>query len=320
MQALPAGSAAAAAAVLPPAGAAASPAASPVRDRSLDDDDDNTHSGSKRRRRPAAQEINQSGLALASNGQALLIQPHAVWQAYAKANPDMTTNRPTAFERYELCGLFQALPWNSAELPLKMPQFWCNACQQIIALSVKTGTTIVQFSTLMRHLRLKHARYLLLRDVEKGSDPFTMAAAAAQRKTEDATEEIPGVTSGAGEPSSSVFNDDKALKALLTTLAASGYLADGEPANTISHIGERFKLQSLAKLLKSDYAAGLPSWYLIDKEMVALARSHLEILKKSIATMHVHEFITARYSLIADKWDDDYGNDILGVVIRFLDK
>ena len=103
MQALPAGSAAAAAAVLPPAGAAASPAASPVRDRSLDDDDDNTHSGSKRRRRPAAQEINQSGLALASNGQALLIQPHAVWQAYAKANPDMTTNRPTAFERYELC-------------------------------------------------------------------------------------------------------------------------------------------------------------------------------------------------------------------------
>ena len=98
-----------------------------------------------------------------------------------------------------------------------------------------------------------------------------------------------------------------------------GYLADGQPAQTIERVGERFKLLQLATAIKPGYDGGLPSYYYIDKKMVERANAHLELLKGAVKTSVTHAYIPNRYSLIVDKWDDGFGHDILGVVARWFD-
>jgi hypothetical protein len=287
------------------------------RDRAGDDDDD-VVVGTKRKRR-GEQQLDGGGLAIDIGGAVLKIQPAKIWQKFATAHPQQTSSLTNAFARYALSGLCQRLLWNSTAMPAETPEFWCNQCGEAFALSVKKDSDNVQFTTFLRHIRNKHSAYVLPCDIVKAKNPFATASAAAAKRAEDAEEEIPGApaVAASGHP---LFDDDVALKKYLTTLVACSYLADGEPANTISHIGERYKLGQLACTIKPDYAGGMPSWYQVDKEMVARANAHIALLTADIAGMHVHEFITARYSLIVDKWDDDYGNDVLGVVVRWLDR
>ena len=165
----------------------------------------------------------------------------------------------------------------------------CSALMKGYSLLVPWSPLEGQFAVLLRNLRKMHTRnmlcpvrpqtlHVLPRDADKtAADPFAAAAAAAWRKAEDADEGI--LTAGAIVPTGgtmgSVHMDDAATKKLLTVSAAAGYIADGTPANTIAHLGERFKLLTLARDIKPDYMGGIPSWYLIDKQMMGRAATHL---------------------------------------------
>jgi hypothetical protein len=279
-----------------------------------------TVSGAKRSRDEASSFRIVDGFAVAhcaagATPKPLSVQPPSVFQALAVER--RLDEEKNAFDRYKLSGLVEMSTRDPAN-PKQSPTFYCNGCGDNFSLSVSTSGSL-QYSALLRHLRSKHPLYVLPKDADAGKDIF---AATSEHAAEREAREAERAEARDAKPAAETLAvlDKKAVFDTLTSLWAEGYLVDGKPAHSISHLGERRAFLQLANLLNPSYDGGVPSYYHIDKRMVAAANQHMATIKKTVALLwEKHRgFIPLRYGLRIDKWSDGNSNDILGVVVNWV--
>jgi hypothetical protein len=265
---------------------------------------DLTAAGDKRSREGFA--LNETGLAVDFEGKLLSVQPPDVFAQYMRGHKGAPAN---AHERYEASGIFQTLdtPTDAS----KSARIWCNICASAIACHVDKGK--VQTTTKLRHLRTMHKDFVL---PEEAKTPFTVAAAAAAAAEAAAAA---AAATAAPKPAPVPSISDDALFDKLADLIAAKNLADGLPANSVSHVGQRYELMELVNLIKPDYAKGIPSRQTVDVRMTQMAKGYMDGLGESIKLPVFDGWLPSKFSLIIDKWDDGYGNDILGVVVKYVD-
>ena len=252
--------------------------------------------------------VDEGGFAVASDGSRLRVQPAKVFLAMPPGD--------ILAERYQKAGIFQLLPCN-LHLDEK-PKAWCNMCGCDVALHTKKNTAgqlTVQYSGLAHHIISRHPAYLTAADV-KDKNPWQLAALNA------AVEKRPRTDDAAGRGAVS-RDDDLSIvesKEIVTELTALMLVVDGQPANSIAHLGLRHLLTTLARQRCPEFSSGdLPSYYLVDKMMVELAEKHF---KRVASEIKKHTAPVRWYpiggTVIVDGWDNSYGKNLLGVVVQLI--
>ena len=250
------------------------------------------------------------GFALDAAGARLAIQPADVSLRVAK-NKGLQDGSVNQLERYKMLTLVQEL---ASDPNGKSVPFWCNLCQSVIAGSRATVGGAVQASAIMRHLRAKHKVYVLPVDLD--GDFFAEAAAAAAAA---AAAVKPGSLVGMAIKPTVIERSDDDIFEHLKVLLGTGYVADGVPANTVAHIGERWKMLEMIRFFKPSYGKGMPSYYFVDQSMQHMAEQHLlTLLDKLVAATKTDYLNMKAFSITIDGWDDGAGNDVLGGCVRAL--
>ena len=252
------------------------------------------------------------------------VQPPSIFSGLyeKKSNPALT---------FEDSGNFYVCGYDAASGNARV---YCVRCTKFFACSgVRAGTT--SWSRLGDHVLEKHPDMLPAKVLKEAAAEAEKAAAkkaaAAFFKPPADKAAIGGAgaasvaaarPSGAAAARPAAAGDAADVEEWLSDLVAKMLVVDGLPANTISHLGLQHLYAEVGKRLAPGKVIKPPSYYITSKKMVSFAaeaaakarsgtRAHGELLFQRI--------LRAQYGLMVDKWKDAAGNEVLGVVVHFID-
>jgi hypothetical protein len=252
----------------------------------------------------------------------LAVQPPSAIRMWGS---DLTkTTGANVMQKLESTGLFKTIRCDGGSQIV-----YCNSCTCTIT-AVDNGSGSTSWANVTRHCKTVHPNIWAAADAVMALGSRNLfaetAAAAAAAAVKAASAPAVGGAGGGGRAGGSGAAGASLAAVIGKLLDIFGImlLTDGQPAHSMLRVGLKYAFEEIVRLVMGDptLVVSAPSYYKTDKVMVKKARELVDVIQAQVrahATALYEGYLPTRYALLVDKWLDAAGNEILGIVIRYID-